>query len=287
MLYVVACFAGVSAVFAFGAYSSARSAIDSLRQEWEFLHREGGYSFERAIGRGTDPSDSPLKETWESASQAVANLHPFQSTTNLLQVLCFVIAPLVFFTYGAIAATRDAHYKTLKFRAVREGRQRLFVSQAVSLVLVVAALTAAAFCIALLISVILHLAVSGRVDTRGLEVPKDMMVTGPLPTMAMMFGTGVIFAFLGMSMALIIGRPLYVVPVFLAGFFLVPVLGRFDPRNLLMAVAYPHLDFVGGFIPSAPRPVPEFAAVLLLVIGAAVLLVLTYVVRSRRSHYVT
>lgn len=286
-LYAFACFTVVASVFAIGAYSSARDAVNSLQREWLFLHEEGGYSFERAIGQGGDPSDAPLKDTWEFASQAVANLLPFQSTTNLLQVMCFVIAPLVFFTYGAIAVTRDEQYKMLKFRAVREGPRRLFASQVVTLTLAVTVLTTAAYVVSLLISTVLHLATSGRVDTTNLDVPADLAATGPLPSFAMMIGTGLVFAFLGMSAALVFRRPLYVLPVFLVAFFLVPVLGRFDPRNLLMAIAYPHLEFVGGFLPSTPHPVPEIVAALLLAAGTTVVLALTYVVYSRRSHYTT
>ncbi|GFH35724.1 hypothetical protein [Streptomyces pacificus] len=282
-LYTLVCFMAVASAFAVGAYATAHSAVNSLRQEWAFLHQDGGYTFERAIGRGSDPTDDPLKETWESAGQAVANLHPFQGTVNLLQVLCFVIGPLVFFTYGAIAPTRDTHYKTLKFRAVREGPRRLFLSQAVTLTAAVTALTAAAFVATLLTSTALHLAVNGRVDTRLLEVPGDLSPADTLPTLAMTLTTGVVFALLGMSAALIVRRPLYVLPVFLVGFFLVPILGRFDPRNLLMAIAYPHLEFVGGFIPPAPAPVSELAAAALLTVGTAVVLAITYAVHSRRS----
>jgi hypothetical protein len=286
-LYAFASLTVFASVFAVGAYSSARSAIDSLRREFAYLHTEGGYTFERAIGTGSDPTDAPLKDTWEHASQAVANLQPLQGTTNLLQVMCFVIAPLLFFTYGAIAATRDAQFRTLKFRVVREGPRRLFASQISTLAVAVTALTTAAFAVSLLISTGLYLAVKGRFDTTNLDVPEDLAITGPLPSFAMMIGTGLFFGFLGMAAALLLRRPLYVVPVFLVGFFLVPVLGRFDPRNLLMAIAYPHVEFVGGFVPSAPHPVPELVAALLLTVGAAVVLTLTYVVHSRRSHYAT
>ncbi|WP_200263017.1 hypothetical protein [Streptomyces sp. HSG2] len=286
-LYTLVCFMAVASAFAVGAYATALSAVNSLRQEWAFLRQEGGYTFERAVGLGSDPTDDPLKETWESAGQAVANLHPLQGTVNLLQVLCFVIGPLVFFTYGAIAPTRDAHYKTLKFRAVREGPRRLFLSQVVALTAAVTALTAAAFVATLLTSTALHLAVSGRVDTRLLEVPGDLSPADTLPTLAMTLATGGVFALLGMSAALIVRRPLYVLPVFLVGFFLVPILGRFDPRNLLMAIAYPHLEFVGGFIPPAPARVSELVAAALLAVGTAGVLAVTYAVHSRRSLYTT
>ncbi|MFE2289758.1 hypothetical protein [Streptomyces sp. NPDC059452] len=286
-LYAVTCFAAVMSAFAFGAYATARGAVESLQREWAFLHEEGGYTFQRAIGNGTDPTDAPLKDTWEAAGQAVAGLHPLQGAVNLLQVLCFVIGPLVFFTYGAIAATRDAHYKTIKFRAVREGPRHIFVSQAITLVTAVAALTAAAFLVALATTTAVHLTVSGRIDTRLLHIPQDLSPADTLPTLAMTVATGVFFALLGMCTALLFQRPLYILPAFVAGFFLIPILSRFDPRNLLMAIAYPHLEFIGGFVPPAPRPVGEFLAALLLLVGVAGLLAVTYAVNSRRSTYTT
>lgn len=259
----------------------------ALVREWEFLRDEGGYTFARAIGRGADPTDAPLKESWEYAAQTVANLQPVQGATNLVQVICFVIAPLVFFTYGAIAVTRDTQYKMLKFRAVREGPRRLFVSQAIALMLAVVALAAAALVVSVLISAILHFSTSGRIATDGLEVPRDLGVTGPLPSLMVMIGSGLVFAYLGMATAFVVRRPLYVVPTYVVAFFLVPVLGRFDPRNLLMAIAYPHLEFVGGFDPSPPEPFSGGLAALLLAVGVVVILLLAYLSRSRRSQYTT
>ncbi|MFJ6511684.1 hypothetical protein ACIQMO_03180 [Streptomyces sp. NPDC091406] len=286
-LYAAASFAAVMSAFSLGAYASARAAVDSLYQEWQFLHEDGGYTFQRAIGNGPDATDAPLKETWEAAGQAVAGLHPVQGAVNLLQVLCFVIGPIVFFTYGAVAATRDAHYKTLKFRVVREGRRPLFLSRAASLVTAVSVLTVTALLFALATTTAVHLTVSDRVDTRLLRVPQDMSFTDALPTLAMTVTTGVFFALLGMCAAVLFRRPLYVLPVFVAGFFLVPILSRFDPRNLLMALAYPHMEFIGGFVPPAPRPVGEFLAAFLLLLGVAGMLAVTYAVESRRSAYTT
>lgn len=286
-LYAATCFAAVMSAFALGAYASARAAVDSLHQEWQFLHEDGGYTFQRAIGKSPDATDAPLKETWEAAGQAVAGLHPVQGAVNLLQVLCFVIGPIVFFTYGAIAATRDAHYKTLKFRVVREGYRPLFVARAASLVTAVTALTVTALLFALAITTAVHLAVSGRIDTRLLRVPQDMSFPDALPTLTMTVTTGVFFALLGMCTAVLFQRPLYILPLFVAGFFLVPILSRFDPRNLLMVLAYPHMEFIGGFVPPAPRPVHVLLAAFLLLAGVAGMLAVTYAVESRRSAYTT
>ncbi|MHC5902742.1 hypothetical protein ACVNF4_02315 [Streptomyces sp. S6] len=285
LLYTLVCFAAVASVFAFGAYSTARGAVDSLWREWAYLRGEGGYTFDRAIGRGGDPTDDPLRDTWEHAGQALAGLQPFQGAVNLLQVLCFVVAPLVFFAYGAIAATRDTHHKTLKFRAVREGPGRLFASQALTLTAVTTALTAAAFAVTLLTSTALYLTAYDRVDARRMEIPADLSPWSALPTLGMLLLTSLLFAFLGMSTALLAGRPLPVLPPFFAAFLLLPVLGPYDPRNLLMAIAHPHLDFVGSFQPPTPHPVPEPLAALLLTTATAALLTAAHVVRARRSLY--
>ncbi|MFD5200219.1 hypothetical protein ACFWM7_08670 [Streptomyces sp. NPDC058375] len=82
-------------------------------------------------------------------------------------------------------------------------------------------------------------------------------------------------------------RPLYVLPVFVAGFSLVPVLSRFAPRDLLMAPDYPRMEFIGGFVPPAPRPVGAFLAAFLLLLDVAGMPAVTYAVESRRSAYTT
>ncbi|KKZ72576.1 hypothetical protein [Streptomyces showdoensis] len=283
-LYALACCALASAAFAVGAYGTARGALTSLHEEWAFLHEEGGYAFTQAIGLD-DPTDAPLQDTWHQAGTAMANLHIVQSTVSLLQVLCFVIAPVMFFTYGAVAATRDTYFKTLKFRAVRAGHQTLFVSQIATLVTMVAALTVAAMTLAVLISTGLSWATSGRLDDPLVSVPSDLPVTDLIAPMLALLSTGVFFALLGMGAGLALRRPLYVIPLFSALFFVLPVAGRFDPRNLLMTLAYPHMAFTGGFTPTIPTPVPQVPAALALMTEVLALLAIAYISTTRRSRY--
>ncbi|WP_424216521.1 hypothetical protein ACN20G_30785 (plasmid) [Streptomyces sp. BI20] len=284
LLHSLAALTAVAAVFAVGAWLSARSAVTALAEEFAYLRREGGYTFDRAIGGG-DPADAPLRATWEFASATVANLHPVQGAVSLLQVLTFVVGPLVFFTYGVIAATRDRRHGTLRLRTVREGPRRLFASMAGALAVTVTAVGVAACAVTLVISTALSLAADGGIDTSALAVPEDLSVTAPLPVLAALIGSGLFFALLGMSVALVVGRPLIVIPAFLAAFFLVPVLGPFDPRNLLMVLAHPHMEFVGGFAPSPPLAVSPPLAAALLALGTAAAAALAHTVHSRRSAH--
>ncbi|WP_371524833.1 hypothetical protein OG302_00875 [Streptomyces sp. NBC_01283] len=283
--YSVGCFALTAAIFAVGAYGTARCAVSALQREWQFLHTEGGYTFERATGQGADPSDAPLKETWDQAGHALANLHPIQGAVNLLEVLCFVVAPLLFFAYGAIAATRDAHHQTLKFRAVREGFPRLFAAQAGALFPVVILLSIAVLVVALLTSSTLSLTVVGNIDATLTQSPRDIPFLDVLPILGTFMLTGISFSILGMGAAHIFQRPLYVIPAFCVSFLLVPVLGRFDPRNLLMAISYPHLRFVGGLEPVPPVFIPELVALWVLICGGVAVLASAYTISSRRSRY--
>ncbi|WP_157869147.1 hypothetical protein [Streptomyces atriruber] len=284
-LYALAVCVLVAAAFAVGAYGTARSAISSLHQEWTFLQEDGGYTFIRAVGQGDDPTDAPLEDTWRQAGSAVANLHIVQGTVSLLQVLCFVLAPVLFFTHGAVTATRDAHFKTLKFRAVRDGHRTLFASQIATLITVVTALTAAALAACLLISSSLSWAASGRLDDPLVSVPGELPLTDLVPPLLVFLLTGTFFALLGMGAGMIARRPLHVIPFFVSLFFVLPIMGRFDPRNLLMALAYPHMTFTGGFSPTAPTPLPGAVAALALMAVTAAVLAGAYALTARRSLY--
>jgi hypothetical protein len=76
------------------------------------------------------------------------------------------------------------------------------------------------------------------------------------------------------------------VPIFVAALFVVPILGAFDPRNLILAIATEYLAFRGAFSPTQVIAIAPGAAFAVLAIICATLIAIATLVSTRRTSYV-
>lgn len=262
----------------FGAYSTftrARSAILDYAQTRDEMAAQGvdvdealtadlNVSQTQENGTTLVQVDNPVRYSYEEVVRSTAALAPADLASGSLATIAFLAGPLLFGLWGVFLATHDFVNKTVKVKAVYKDWRAVAVTKLsvgalgviVTVVLVAAVATLAAGPLHQYAASIASEAVGGLPQA---EVPAPAW--GDL---ALQAGVAVMMGLLSLSIGFALGMvsrsPYVPIASVLVYNVFVPVLGRYDPKNLGLALG--HAVFTsGGVLQLAPaRPVPIGAA---------------------------
>ncbi|QHC57583.1 hypothetical protein [Rathayibacter sp. VKM Ac-2760] len=222
-------------------------------------HTAAGQSVEEALaapltvtslGDGRTEIDNPLRFDFEAAVAASAALDPAGAVSTALSLALVLATPLLGYAVGLFAATTDLRSGSIIVRWPQVRGVRTFLAAKAAL-LVLAVLTfggALALCSSLagLVTAQLRPSVLGDAVR---EPPADPGRIAALSAAFLLIG--VAFAALGFCVATVTRERAFSLTGFALAYYLLPILGPWDPRNLIPSVAAPWLAFHGGFQPRA------------------------------------
>lgn len=285
LLVVLGVLAVGVAIATTGSLSNARSAQTAFVRQVA-LFESNGITLEESLNApltitrdgGMETIDNPLKYDYLQVAQSV---HAVQGTAlvgTALDLVTFIVAPLLFLVLGANLATYDRTSRTVAFRASRERWVRVTVGKMVTLAVVAVGATVSVAVLGLVAAVVTTASTAAL--TR--DIPYDLVVpesTSPLVLKLLM--TALVCTFFG-----VVGYAIGVLtrsaswPMVLAALalFLLPFLSPWDPRNLLAVLGSGVYDFWGQFEMRPPLPIEGTTALLALLAylaGAAAIVVLT------------
>ena len=287
LLLAGAVFAVWSAVTDVGNARSTAALFERTAAEY----RSAGHSVEEALAEpvsvttdedGRTEIDNPLRYDFEAATAASAALTPLGAVGTGLSLAVFLVTPLLGYATGLFAATTDLRGGSIIVRWPQVRRARTFVAAKAAL-LVAAVLASGA-------ALVLTAAVAGLVTAQLRPFPVDGSSPPPSTDPAAIGAVaaafvlvGVAFAALGFLVATVTRERALSLTVFALGYYLLPILGPGDPRNLVPSVAAPWLVFHGGFQPRAVGDLGVPLSALALGGGALLLLVASATVWSLRD----
>jgi hypothetical protein len=181
--------------------------------------------------------DNPVRYGYENARAALGMLQPSGYAANAAQVAGFLLAPLVAFGAGMVLALKDYRHRTIRLRAVRSRLGELeLASSATAGILGIAAVVGA-----------ISAALVGGAVTGGSTVA--MLAPGmfePLPQTAGLGAVGawvgfavvasVFFGACGVATGLVTRSLVAPMATFTAFQLMVPILGPWDPRAMILSV---------------------------------------------------
>lgn len=279
---------------AWGALAGASSAI-ALVAQFEAtlrLYNENGEDISAALaapaGVSGDASQqnigNPLRYDLDQAVQALTQTHGTGAVASTLSLSAFILLPVVGFVVAVYLATHDTASGSIAWRWPETGAGRLAVSKALALAVTMIALTAATAVVSVVGSWITAPIVAARAEELA-----SFAVPGPDVGRTVLIGVlaasaGTTAALLGLLVATITRDRTFTVAAFVLAYFLVPMLGVADPRNMIPLSGEGVFFFVGQFQPEAVGDLHpavgvavQGAAALVAVVGVAV----TWRVRSR------
>ncbi len=291
---LLALIGGAVVMAAWGALAGASSAI-ALVVQFEGtlrLYKENGEDISTALaapaGVSGDASQqnigNPLRYDLDQAVQALTQTQGMGAVASTLSLSAFILLPVIGFVVAVYLATHDTASGSIAWRWPESGAVRLAGSKAIALAVTMVALTAATAVASVVGSWITGPIVAARAaELASFAVPgPDVGRTVLIGVLAASAGTTA--ALLGLLVGTVTRDRTFTVAVFVLAYFLAPMLGASDPRNMIPLTGEGVFYFVGQFRPEAVgdlQPVVGAAAqgvaALIAIIGVAV----TWRVRSR------
>ncbi|MCU1532531.1 MAG: hypothetical protein JWO49_2102 [Arthrobacter sp.] len=230
--------------------------------------------------------DNPLRFDYEQAYNAHRALDGWNSIGTGLEMMTFIVLPLLFFVYGCSVAVSDVRQRILKHRVTAQGAGPYVLAKvavisgvAVASVLLCAALSLAAGPV---LKAVFY-------STAAPEFPFPVQESGnsnPVLQFAFSAGTALLFGQLGFFIGLVT-RALLLPSLVAGGLLMVtPFAGAYDPRNVLSVAGQGVYNFWGGFNPGVLFPVPTEAGLALMVLGVGVIALGCVKVWSRLTKFV-
>lgn len=291
---LLALIGGAVAMAAWGALAGASSAI-ALIVQFEAtlrLYKENGEDISTALAApagvsgdaGQQNIGNPLRYDLDQAVQALTQTQGMGAVASTLSLSAFILLPVIGFVVAVYLATHDTASGSIAWRWPESGAVRLAGSKAIALAVTMVALTAATAVASVVGSWITGPIVAARAaELASFAVPgPDVGRTVLIGVLAASAGTTA--ALLGLLVGTVTRDRTFTVAVFVLAYFLAPMLGAADPRNMIPLTGEGVFYFVGQFRPEAVgdlQPVVGAAAqgvaALIAIIGVAV----TWRVRSR------
>ncbi len=230
--------------------------------------------------------DNPLRFDYEAAYFAYRAFEGPHAIGTGLEMITFLVTPLLFFIYGCGTAVGDVRRRILKDRIIAQGAAPYVAGKFATITLVSMAAVILTAMLSLGAAPILR-ALFLQSDRHDFIYPVDDAGAGnPIVQIAFAAAVAVAFGLLGLFIGLVARSML--IPCLAAGalLLLVPFAGPYDPRNILTAAAEGVFNYWGGFNPRPPFPVRTDLGVLLSVASLAVMAALSTAVWSRMSKFV-
>ncbi|WP_026547558.1 hypothetical protein [Paenarthrobacter nicotinovorans] len=283
-----------SLVFAFaGSISNVTATLSRLHTS-EAHASENGLSLGAAMEQPNNVLiqgaqrivDNPLRFDYEAAYFADRALEGTHAVGTGLEMITFLVIPLLFFIYGCGTAVGDARRRILKDRILAQGAAAYVAGK----VAVIALVSVAAVVLAALLSwgaaPVLSALFLQASSQQFIYPVNDAGAGNPIIQIAFASAVAVGFGLLGLFVGLVVRSML--IPCLAAGalLLLLPFAGPYDPRNILTAAAEGVFNYWGGFNPRAPFPVWTELGVVLSVVALVLVAVVSTAAWSRMSKFV-
>ncbi|WP_311214497.1 MULTISPECIES: hypothetical protein [unclassified Arthrobacter] len=287
---------GVSAslVFAFAGSISNVTATMSRLKITEAYALANGNSLAAAMEQpntvviqgGQRIVDNPLRFDYEAAYFADRAFEGPHAIGTGMEMITFLVIPLLFFIYGCATAVGDVRRRILKDRIVAQGAAPYVAGKVATITLVSMA--------AVILTAMLSLGAAPILRALFLQSDRhdfiysvdDAGAGNPIVQIAFAAAVAVGFGLLGLSIGLVAKSML--IPCLAAGalLLLLPFAGPYDPRNILTTAAEGVFNYWGGFNPRPPFPVWTELGVLVLVASLASVALVSTAIWSRMSKFV-
>ncbi|PQP83090.1 hypothetical protein C0Q44_17290 [Paenibacillus sp. PCH8] len=258
------------------------------------LYKEEGMDVDKMLdmpinisGTGSEQVvDNPVRYRLAEAGDAIGLLKNSSIITNTLEWMTFVFFPIIFVIYSIYIASYDYKYKTIRIKATQMSSSKLITSKLLSLYLGVLIIFVTTTLVSFMAGYLFHQQLIN-------EIPNDILArfntsldhNNLIVQLLFSLMISLIFASIGFLLGILFKSALIPVILFFVYDFIVPVLGKYDIRNIISVIAHDIFDFKGRFQLFKPTPVSEITSFSILIIVFVLSILLSYVCFSRQSKY--
>ncbi len=276
----------VGIALAFAGWSAASDAMNAASAAEQFANTASTYEANgQSVGAalaaplhvtpgpgGQSNIDNPVRYDYEAYVAAAAAMSPTGASLTALSAAAFILVPVLAYILGVYVATHDLRSGAIIVRwSARHGAAGMVVGKILSLAAMVAVVVIVVAASAAVVGIAAPL---WRPALRGFDAvveaaPQPGWWTVPLLSSVLIL-VGAAFGAFGLVVASITRERPFTILLFAVPYFLLPLLGVGDPRNLVPAAGQAWYLFVGGFQPQVVGTLGAATAAMVLIIAIVV-----------------
>jgi len=288
----------ICALFAVGNVINEVTAVHSdytLVQHTKAEYKANGMDFAadlakpaKVVTHGDEQTISNLaRYDYDTMAAAIVALSPESSMTEVLKYFGFIFFPALFFLVGLWMSTVQRRYHLEKVTLARAGTAATIAARQLALLIAAVVVVVAVLVVDAISRALATGIVSEQLPFGSYPPLSPVPAHSPLAQWALILLVVVFFGAAGIAVGAATG--VFAVPaiLFLIWDLVVPFLGPNDPRNWFVVLGHSVFDFGSGFQLAPAIPIAESIALAGTLGGAAVLVVLGYLVVRIRNPLAT
>ncbi|MDI6604471.1 MAG: hypothetical protein QME35_04955 [Thermoanaerobacteraceae bacterium] len=236
---------------------------------------------------GLEIINNPLKFDYDNVALSIYDLKkPDRIITNTLKYLSFFFYSFFFTIYGIYISTYDIKFKTIKVKAVQRNWNQILFSKQLSIFV-------SSFIIILIVLLLSNIVGSLFYYILSHQIPVNDFKLSVLPSdtnvvlqFILSISISFIFSTIGFYLGLIFRGFMYPAVIFIVYDFILPVIGKYDLRNLISVLGHKVFDFYGNFILFKPIEVPTNIVIIILTSFVILSTIFIYIITEKQSKYI-
>lgn len=276
---------------------STRVSVDSnysrfLRTYSEY--KEEGIDIEEALSKPyeiSEISDSGsvinniLRYDFDSVRESIKSLHPSMSINHTLSYLSIIFLPLIFGIYGAAIATYDIKSRTLKLRAIlSDGKTNNLAKQLAMFIVILSTISVLLFCM-YIVSGFIYRSILNIEEYKPFLISSLELTTNNFVQIGYTVISSIIFANIGYLIGTITKSTLISTIVIGAYMFIIPNLGVYDLKNVLLTLGGRIFEFTGNFQIASPIVGVNYMHYIVWLFVILLITILPTLIYNSRSKY--
>ncbi|MFO6496104.1 MULTISPECIES: ABC transporter permease [Bacillus] len=226
-----------------------------------------------------------LRYDYENFVLSLHNLQPKQAVVTTMEWMGFILFPLAFTLYAIYISSYDIRFKTVKIKAVRHDWKSVLLAKQCSVYMVLLVGMSAVLCAAYVSSLILYSQAARTIPVDQFTIP-EVSKSNILLQFIVIAAVSFIFTTIGFYLGILLRSFAAPALLYIIYSLLVPVLGKFDLKNLLSNLGHAVFNFNGHFKLFTPVKVEIFPIILILAAAIGLLSAAAYYAAHRQSKYV-
>jgi hypothetical protein len=252
----------------------------------EALRTPANVEMQQSSGSQVAQIDNVLRYDYDNLAYSLYLMNPNHVVSQTLEWMTFMFFPFIFAMFGIYLATYDRKFRTIKIRAVQTGWKTNLLSKQLSMYISSTLIVSISLLTSYIIGMILYQFVVQ-------DIPANEFKLEAIPeshNIFLQYFLSLFICFIFSTLGFYLGTVLkgFMAPtlIFVVYNFIIPILGKFDIRNMLAVLGHKVFDFKGRvqlFIPTEMSLSVVFISLVVLVVLSTAI---TYFVSEKQTKYV-
>lgn len=277
---------------------STRISVDSNYDRFLKTYSEykkEGMDIEEALGKpykileiseSENVIDNILRYDFDSVGNSIKSLHPSMSINHTLSYLSILFLPLIFGIYGSVIATYDIKNRTLKLRAIlSDGKTNTLAKQLAMFIVILSIILVLLFCM-YIVSGFIYRNISNIEEYKPFILNSLKLTTNNFIQIGYAVISSIIFANIGYLIGTITSSTLIPTIIIGAYMFIIPNLGVYDLKNLILTLGGRIFKFTGNFQIASPIAGVNYMHYTVWLFMILLITILPTFIYNMRSKYV-